>query len=200
MDGVNYYPDINGYTHIKLSDKVGNAEKWIIFNTENASIATGEYVFVMETFGSADGIYYSSGVSSVCRKNITIINSKYGLKVDIDPTTVVFDSSNDKNMKYTVTYTSLLSNPNIRLAMYRRRYDQIYDTNYELVDLQDYVRFPLTTTNNEYEYMLINSPRATNSMELAMGTNMLTGTYRLVFMLYDNDTLIGDVTEYIIIK
>ena len=200
MDGVNYYPDINGYTHIKLSDKVGNAEKWIIFNTENASIATGEYVFVMETFGSADGIYYSSEVSSECRRTITIINSKYGFKVDIDPETVVFDSDNDKNLEFTITYTSLLDNPNIRISMYRRKYDQVYDTNYELVDLQDYVKFALTTTSNTSEYKLIDGPRPTNQMELAMDTGLLTGTYRLVFKLYDNDTLIGDVIDYIIIK
>ena len=200
MDGVDYYPDINGYTHIKLSDKVGNAEKWIIFNTENASIATGEYVFVMETFGSPDGIYYSEGVSTECRRTITIINSTYGLKVEIDDDTVVFDSVNDKNLKFTITYTSMLTSPNIRIAMYRRKYDLIYDTNYELVDFQDYIRYELTPTGNTNEYMLINSPRPTNSSQLAMESQLLTGTYRLVFRLYDNDTLIGDVIEYIIIK
>ena len=200
MDGTNYYPDINGYTHIKLSDRVGNAEKWIIFNTENSSIATGQYVFVMETFGSPDGIYYSSGMSSVCRKNITIINSTYGIKVELDPETVIFDSVNDKRLKYTLRYTSMLTNPNIRISMYRRMYNQVYDTNYELVDLQDYVGPSLTTTTNNYEYMLINGPLAVNQRELALDTNLVTGTYRLVFKLYDGDTLIGDVIEYIIIK
>jgi hypothetical protein len=29
---------------------------------------------------------------------------------------------------------------------------------------------------------------------------MTTGTYRLVFKLYDNSTFIGDVTRYIIIR
>ena len=48
--------------------------------------------------------------------------------------------------------------------------------------------------------MLIEGPRPTNQMELAMDTGLLTGTYRLVFKLYDNDTLIGDVIDYIIIK
>ena len=104
-------------------------------------------------------------------------------------------------MKFTVHYTSLLSNPNIRISIYRRLYNQIYETNYEIVDLQDYVRFSMTSTDDvNYEYMLISSPRATNQMELALGNSLLTGTYRLVFKLYDNDTLIGDVTEYIIIK
>ena len=94
----------------------------------------------------------------------------------------------------------MLDNPNIRLSMYRREYNQIYDTNYELVDLQDYVRFSMTETDNQYEYMLIADPRANNQMELAIGTNLMTGTYRLVFKLYDDDTLIGDITKYIIIK
>jgi len=200
MDGVNYYPDINGYTHIKLSDKVGNTEKWIIFNTENASIATGDYVFVMETFGSEDGIYYSAGNSSILQKNITIINSTYGLKVDINQNTVVFDSENNKRLKFAIRYTSMLNNPNIRISMYRRKYNQVYDTDYELVDLQDYVGLPLTTTNNVNEYLLINNPLANSTMELALDSQLLTGTYRLVFKLYDNNMLIGDVSEYIIVK
>jgi hypothetical protein len=29
---------------------------------------------------------------------------------------------------------------------------------------------------------------------------LLTGTYRLVFSLYDNDTKIGDIIRYIIIR
>ena len=154
----------------------------------------------METFGSPDGIYYSSGQSVEYRRTITIINSTYGLKVDIDESTVVFDSNNDKNLKLTITYTSMLSNPSIRVMMYRRKYDQVYDTNYELVDFNDIMMYDFTETNTQYEYELINGPRPTNQLELAMDSQLLTGTYRLVFRLCDNDTVIGDVIQYIIIK
>ncbi|MBR7042114.1 MAG: hypothetical protein IKI04_01290, partial [Bacilli bacterium] len=200
MDGVAYYPDITGITHIKLSDKVGNTEKWITFNTDNSSLATGGYTFVFEAFGSPDGIYYSSGDSDIYENEITIINSTYGLNPVLDQNSVIFSSDNDKNLTFTVSYTSLLSNPSVRIAMYRRKYDQVYDTNYELVDLQDYVSQTLFATGSQNEYLIINDPGATNNVTILMEDQLLTGTYRLAFRLYDDDTMIGEVIRYIVVK
>ena len=201
MDGVKYYPDIAGYTHIKLTDKVGNARKWIIFNTENASLATGDYTFVFEAFASPDGIYYSSGTPDIANVPITIINSTYGLKPEIDDDSVIYDSSgNTKMLKFNIGYTSLLNNPNIRIAMFRRKYDEVYDTNYELVDFQDFSENELTSSGNRFEYMLTSSPSATNVFSIPFKSELLTGTYRLSFRLYDNGTLIGEVVRYIIVK
>lgn len=200
MDGKKYYPDIDGITHIKLSDKVGNAEKWITFNTENASIATGDYTVVFEAFGSPDGIYYSSGEPDYYNLDLTIINSSYGLKPELNQDSVIFSKNNNKTLKATINYTSMLDNPNIRLAMYRRKYDEIYDTDYELVDLQDYVNQALFGTNNTNEYLIINNPNATNELTLMLKSELETGTYRLSFRLYDDNTMIGEVVRYIIVK
>lgn len=200
MDNTRYYPDISGYTHIKLSDKVGNTKKWIVFNTENSSLASGSYTFVIETFASSDGIYYSRGNPVYYNIPITIINSKYGLNPQLDNDSVVFSADNDKDLKFTIDYTSLLTNPNIRLALYRRKYDSVYDTNYELVDLQDYVDTTLRTTDNQYEYLLKNSPNVTETFAIPLNDTLLTGTYRLSFRLYDDDTQIGEIVRYIVIK
>ena len=200
VDGVRYYPDIAGYTHIKLADKVGNTKKWIIFNTENASLATGSYTFTFEAFGSNDGIYYSSGASDFVDLPITIINSKYGLNPILNENSVIFSANNDKALGMTINYTSLLSNPSIRLAMYRREYDEIYDIDYELVDLQDYATTVLTPSNNPSEYILTNSPVAVNTKAIELESELITGTYRLSFRLYDNDTMIGEINRYIVIK
>ena len=200
MDGRRYYPDINGYTHIKLSDKIGKTRKWIIFNTDNSTLATGDYTFTIEAFASADGIYYSEGDPTYNDIDITIINSKYGFNPVINDGSVVFSANNNKNLMFTIGYTSLLDNPNIRLAMYRREYNEVYDTDYELVDLADYLNQTLSSTSNENEYLLIENPSATNSFTLLMKNELLTGTYRLVFRLYDDDTKIGEIIRYIIVK
>ena len=201
MEGVKYYPDIDGITHIKLSDKVGNTEKWITFNTENSSLATGSYSFVFETFGSPDGIYYSDGSTDEVTKNINIINTTYGFKPEINQNSVIFNGTgNNKNLVFSIDYESRLSNPNIRLAMYRRKYNEIYDTNYELVDLQSYVSQSLFTTNNQKEYLIVDGPSSTNNATIMLKEELLTGTYRLSFRLYDGDTMIGEVVRYIVIK
>ena len=84
--------------------------------------------------------------------------------------------------------------------MYRRKYDEVYDTNYELVDLQDFVSETLVTTDNEYEYLLVNQPSNLNTFTYQLNNELLTGTYRLSFRLYDGSTLIGEIYKYIIIK
>ena len=200
MDEQRYYPDISGYTHIKLIDKVGNARKWIEFNTENGSLETGSYTFVFEFFASPDGIYFSSGTPVTVQKPITVVNSTYGLDPTIDDSSVIFSANNDKTLKFSVRYTSRLSDPNIRIAMYRRKYDRIYDTDYVLVDFQDFIDFDLTTTTVQKEYLITGAPLANNTYEYQMVDELLTGTYRLSFRLYDEDTLIGEVIRYIIVK
>ena len=200
MDGVRYYPDIAGYTHIKLADKVGNTQKWITFNTENAGLATGTYTFKFEAFASPDGIYYSSGTPDIHTEVINIINSTYGLNPVIDDNSVIFRENNDKSFDFTINYTSLLTNPNIRIAMYRREYDEVYDTDYELVDFQDFAVNTLFTTNNPYEYIIDSNPMAQKSYSLPFEDELLTGTYRLSFRLYDDDTMIGEIYRFIIVK
>ena len=162
---------------------------------------TGSYTFTFEAFASADGIYYSSGVSDFVNLPITIINSSYGLEPILAESSIIFNATdNDKGLSMTVNYTSLLSNPNIRLAMYRRSYATEYATDYNLVDLQDYATTTLTTTNNQKEYIIFASPVAENSRTIELEDTMMTGTYRLSFRLYDNDTMIGEINRYIIIK
>lgn len=200
MDGKTYYPDIDGITHIKLSNKVGNAEKWITFNTENASLRTGDYTVVFETFGSPDGIYYSSGDADYYNLDLNIINSTYGLNPVLNDNSVIFSKNNDKTFNVTIGYTSLLDNPNIRIAMYRREYDEAYDTDYELVDFQDFITTTLEPTSNPNEYKLITAPTATTNLTYNMENSLQTGTYRLSFRLYDADTMIGEIVRYIIVK
>ena len=200
MDNQRYYPDISGYTHIKLIDKVGNARKWITFNTENASLSTGSYTFVFETFASPDGIYFSSGTPVTVQKPITIINSTYGLDPTIDDESIVFSANNDKSLKFNIKYTSRLTAPNIRIAMYRRKYDEVYDTHYELVDFKDFVDFSPTETSGTNEYLITGAPLANNNYEYQLNSTLVTGTYRLSFRLYDEDTMIGEIVRYIIVK
>lgn len=203
MDGKRYYPDVDGTTRIKIADKVGNVSRWLEFNTENASIATGTYKIVIETFGSPDGIYYGTDVSAKTELELNIINSIYGLKSTLSPENVVIDTTlqeDAKNMKFTISYDSGLSNPVIHMSLYRRKYDSIYDTDYELVDLNDYVSQALFKTDIEKEYVLISDPEPVNELNLLLNSNVKTGTYKLEFKLYDGNTYIGKAKNYIIIK
>ena len=207
IDGVNYYPRIDGTTRIKIADKVSNVLSKITINTSNnTTLATGKYAIKIETFGSSDGIYYGLNSSDNTEVETTIINSKYGLKVSTEDEYKIVDKNtgqnknNENKISGFAEYSSGLENPNITVSLYRRKYDTVYAQDYELVDLADYLSSTLTETDKENEYLFSDSPTANMTFDWTTKNNLKTGTYKLVFKLYDNEEYIGEEYEYIIIK
>ena len=207
IDGVNYYPRIDGTTRIKIADKVSNGLSKIIINTSNnTTLATGDYTIKIESFGSSDGIYYGLNSSDSTEVHLTIINSRFGLKVNTGDEYKIINKDTGQNensenkISGTVEYSSGLENPNITVSLYRRKYDTVYSKKYELVDLADYVSINLDEATNKNEYLFSDSPKDVMNFEFNTNSNLMTGTYKLVFKLYDNDEFIGEEYEYIIIK
>ena len=206
IDGVRYDPNIDGTTRIKIADKVDSAEKWVIINTGTSTIASGNYTLRFESFGSPDGIYYGLTSSDTKDFAIEIVNEIYGLDVNTSAEEMIIDSLTGNNANgtntivYNLNYNSGLANPNIRFKMYRRSYEHIDDTNYILVDAQDYFDNAFQPTSNEKEYKIITSPGEHNSYTFTLNEELITGTYKMEFILYDEDASIGSVEKYIIIK
>ena len=156
LDGIRYYPSADGTTRIKIADLVSNASSSIRIGTENSSIKSDHYMIKIESFGSADGMYYGIEASDSDEVYIDIINDVYGLDVTIEQQQAIIDTATGKvldntvnrvgyispdehKLNFTVKYLSGLNNPYITISLYRRKYDDVYDNNYEKVDLQDYV-------------------------------------------------------------
>ena len=108
--------------------------------------------------------------------------------------------SGSNSLNVTLEYSSSLSNPNVAISLYRRDYSEIYSQNYTLVDLKDYVSTILTATPREKEYVVSTGPLPTATYYLTLKDNLVTGTYKLVYKLYDGNTYIGETYEYMIIK
>lgn len=207
LDGQYYYPRIDGTTRISIADKVTDILARIKINTENnTTLATGDYKIRIESFGSSDGIYYGLVASDMVELDIKVINFAYGLKAltpnkakIVNKETGETDAGNN-SISTTLQYSSSLSNPKIAISLYRRDYSEIFSQNYTLVDLQDYIVDQLTPTKREKEYEVSTNPSASNTYFLYLKPNLVTGTYKLVYKLYDGDTYIGEVYEYMIIK
>ena len=159
----------------------------------------------IESFGSPDGIYFGTTPSDYVEIPFQIINSRYGLDVSLDDKHMIIDKDTgftkaDNNaMILHVKYSSNLENPNIRISLQRRNYDNIYDTEYTTVNLLDYVSNNLVSTG-ENEYMLEENPTGDIDKFLYLKEDLISGTYKIVLKLYDGDTYIGDCMEYVIIK
>lgn len=206
IDGIKYYPNIDGTTRIKLTEKVGNYRTWLKMSTNTSSIATGPYKLRFKTFASPDGIYYGLTPQSVYDVDLYFINEIYGLKVNTNQENLVINSATGHNdldhdgILYNIEYNSALTNPNIRVKLYRRDYDTQYANTYSLVNLADYITNTLSETSNEYEYRAINLPGENSNFLINFKEELVTGTYKLEFILYDNNSVIGSVDKYFIIK
>ena len=113
-----------------------------------------------------------------------------------------YNLNSNTDLRFNLKYSSALKNPELRISLYRRNYDEIYSQEYELVDLADYISNFLTPTTREKEYMVLEAPTGDVKLKefLQLKNNLKTGTYRIVYKLYDEDILIGEAYEYIIIK
>ena len=207
IDGQKYYPRIDGTTRIKIADKVSNVLSRIKINTENnTTLATGTYTIKIESFGSPDGIYYGIDGSAETEVEVTIINSVFGLNLRTDNEYKIVDKetglteNNTNKLLTNLQYSSGLDNPKIVVALYRREYDEVYSNEYNLVDFADYVTDNLISTDIDKEYLITDNPSDEITISWNLKNNLTTGTYKLVYKLYDGDNYIGEDSEYIIIK
>jgi hypothetical protein len=70
---------------------------------------------------------------------------------------------------------------------------------YDMVDIKDYVSDELVEYDTNI-YDLFDQVDDENTYTFSMNSNLVTGTYKLEFRLYDNTSYVGNVTKYIIIK
>lgn len=205
LDGETYYARSDGTLRIKVADRVANAYANIKINTENSSLISGVYTIKVEGFYSTDGIYFGTTPNSVDTITFRFMNELYGLKATIPENELIFDSvsgindNNTNELNVSIDYSGAIINPNIKVSLYRRSYEDAYDMNYNSVDIADYV----TNELEEYQtniYNLIDEVTATNTYKFEMGSNLVTGTYKLEFRLYDDTSYVGNVVKYIIIK
>ena len=106
----------------------------------------------------------------------------------------------DFETTYVFNYNSGLTSPSIHVKMYRRDYTEETTTEYHLVDAADFFSSSLQSTSVEKEYLIINNPVNLSSYTFKTKEGLLTGTYKLEFILYDTDSPIGSIEKYIVIK
>lgn len=206
LDGITYYPRVDGTIRINIAQRVSNVLSKIKVDTsQNTTLATGKYTVKVESFGSPDGIYYGINSSSFKTQDINIINGAYGLKVWFDDKTKIIDKKTgntlygNNTLLSHINYSSSLSNPIITVSLERRDYTNIYSLNYNKLDLKEFMTNSLDMFK-ENEYIVSTSPQANSTFFLNIKPQVKTGTYKLVYKLYDNNTYIGDAIEYFIVK
>ena len=145
---------------------------------------------------------------------MVILNDIYGLDSNLPDQQVIIDkatghtleedtgyiSDEDNKLNINLNYLSGVANPYISIKLYRRDYENEYDLTYSLVDLEDYIRETLTGIDSDHpnEYEAISTETIDQSvdditeavdfdLEYTLRNNLVSGTYKIVFTLYDKE-------------
>ena len=68
------------------------------------------------------------------------------------------------------------------------------------MDASDYFSNAFFSGTTDSEYTIINTPQESNTYTFLLKDNLVTGTYKMEFILYDGNSRYGSVEKYIIIK
>ncbi len=240
INGNYYYPQTDGSIRIKLAGKFTDLVSTIKLDFSNSELSAGDYIVVIETFGSYDGRYYGNTDinTNIEEFPLRLMNNQYGIEVNVDSTQTIHDVNTglDKNgnqeISYNIKTKNGLANPNIKISLQRRDYNDYYDMSYTDIDLSDIateVRFnnkeenalnscfnrvngdvcsyydlgSISTEMETSNYTLIlklkNGPTEEEKLNPA-SSSWKSGTYKVVFTIFDGDTQVGSVYEYLIIR
>lgn len=214
MDGEEYFADSEGVFRIKLAGKVSNLNKSLYLLTDS-TLPAGNYRMIFTLFASSDGLHNSGGLQYVEEeKNITVVPADNAIKATTlkDETKVVNGETRQNELEtsessYRITTTQSLTNPNLRIALYKRNTDNKDTTAYTEVNLDNLFINSYSqpsdyglTSGSTYEKLISNSVTSQTNITLEYATTLTSGTYRVVFRLYDKDQLIDEDWEYVIVK
>ena len=207
-----YFPSSDGVFRIKLSNKVANLNRTLILTPGN-SLPAGNYTLYINLFSSADGLHMTRGSDLTTVIPLTMVGKANGISVVIQDNsklingTTGLNNGDDTSFRGTITFTSSLANTNIRLNVYKRD-TTAYDTlTYTEVDpatiisseLPEFSGTGLSPTST-YQALLSANPTSPITMAYAITGTIPSGTYKLVFGLYDNNQEIQTDVKYIIVK
>lgn len=100
-----YYPRTDGTTRMKIADKVSNSKATITFETEKSTLPTGRYRFLIESFGSADGVYFGVESSDSTELYLNVVNDEFGLESEIPTNYVIIDKETGYTLEDATGFT-----------------------------------------------------------------------------------------------
>ena len=213
MDGVEYFADSEGVFRIKLAGKVSNLRKDLYLLTDT-SLPAGNYKMVFSLFASSDGLHNSGGMQETTQEvNITVVPGGNAIEVSSQDEYKVVDGNTRLNElktnegQFKVKIMNELESPNLRVSIYKRDIDNKETTTYSEVDFNQVFNSALPLANNAgyqagtpNERFITTTLSSQNTFTWNYADTLTSGTYRVIFKLYDSNQLIDEDQEYIIIK
>ena len=199
-----YFADGDGIFRIKLSNKVSNLNRNMRI-VANKNLPAGQYKVRYVLFASDDGLHNSQQENSVTQQfNVTVVSADNSITVDCDDLTKVVNGETGLNLAgsrintYDVKYESQLTNPNFRVEIYKRKVTSIDAIEYDSVPFSQLFTNNMTVVSgNEVSFTMSDDEE---SLDFQLQSSLTSGTYKVVFKLYDGNQLIDEEIKYVIVK
>ena len=134
-----------------------------------------------------------------------VVGSDNSIVVNADYNTMIVNGETSLNLQkeiynsYNVKYSSVLNNPNIRLELFKRDISAIDSASFESVPFSSLFRNALPSYGGN-EMRLDMNGLEERKFNFYLKDKPESGTYKLVFRLYDKDQLVDDDIKYVIVK
>lgn len=213
VDNKQYFADSDGIFRIKLAGKVSNLNK-TIYISPDSNATPGIYTAKFTLFASSDGLHNSYLLQYAEKEvSLTFVNSDNAIEVITNDKMKIISGETSKNEqnttsnRYQITINQKLNNPNVRVSLYKRAIDTKTSKEYQEVSLNQVFSNGFVTPeslaltrSSEHERMISNAPPPTVTLDLNLKQSLVSGTYKLLFKLYDKNQLIEEDQEYLIIN
>lgn len=212
IDDNSYFADGDGVYRIKLSGKVSNLRDSMALYVD-PTLPAGVYTFKFVLFASDDGKHNASIEDSWVKEIVfTVVGDENAIVVTTDDKTkVVLGETglnhNESNINtYSVLYTSVLENANIRVQILKRDTSTSSSVVYNEVDFNTLFKNDLALISSKglssefnYERLLDVPLNVESKIDFELQEQLTSGTYKVVFKLYDGNQLIEEDVEYVIV-
>lgn len=206
VGGKSYHPDNDGVIRINLDNGIKDTNTKLTIETfaNNTSLNNGNYKFKIGVYSAYDSLYsknidYKVEVPVVVSDNNKKINN-YNFEVKLDNKSRIIDKVESNTLNFSILYKSNLSNPSIKVSLYKKNLLTAYDQGYTLVDLGEFVNNDLQKYSGSI-YNAISNPSSTNNLALNLNTlKFQYGSYKFKFDLYDGDKKVETIEKTVLVK
>ena len=204
IDNIEYYPLQDGSIYINLGCELNISKTLVVrTNTTNTTLSEGTYYLKISNYADY-GINYSS-LANTITVPVIVSNSNpilnYSFNVSMDNNSRLISKSDEvKSLLFNIEVIDV-SNPSVKISLYKKDEMTAYNQDYSLINLLDYTDDSLILDNNNIYYALKDNILNSNSFTLNLKTtNLEYSGYKFVFDLYDGSKKIDTIEKYFIVR
>lgn len=208
-----YAPENDNIIRINLNSNTSSVINLSITTYDgNLQLGEGTYYINIYGYSSHNGIYYSNDdltdpivIPLVVSTRVENNNYNYRFNVLLDNESRIINKGSVVNYSFLVLQDGI-SNPNIKVSMYKKDRLTAYNQDYSLIDMQDYTADQLDQFIEKVYYITRNALSYSrtgryNTFNYSLNTENLDKTgYKFVFDLYDGSIKVESISKYIIIR